>query len=114
MPSSPATHRYPLDSVKVDSSRGITIKRGESKVKLFVIRRGQQIYCYHNICPHMGVNLDWVENQFLDTSAQFIQCATHGALFQIEDGLCVAGPCQGQKLSPVKVNTAENYFEILL
>ncbi len=114
MPSSPTAHRYPLDCVDNNSSRGITIKRGETEIKLFVIRRGQQIFCYYNICPHMGVNLDWVPDQFLDSSAQLIQCATHGALFQIEDGQCIAGPCQGQKLSPVKVNRDEDYFEILL
>jgi nitrite reductase/ring-hydroxylating ferredoxin subunit len=27
-----------------------------------------------------------------------IQCATHGALFLIESGECVAGPCAGQSL----------------
>ncbi len=32
-------------------------------------------------------------------SASLIQCATHGALFLIESGECVAGPCAGQFLA---------------
>jgi len=30
-----------------------------------------------------------------------IQCSSHGALFTIEDGECVAGPCTGQSLIAV-------------
>ena len=31
----------------------------------------------------------------------FIQCATHGALFRLVDGLCVYGPCAGEYLTAV-------------
>lgn len=27
-------------------------------------------------------------------------CATHGAIFRVEDGVCLAGPCQGDQLEP--------------
>jgi len=30
-----------------------------------------------------------------------LQCATHGALFLIESGECVVGPCAGQFLQPL-------------
>jgi nitrite reductase/ring-hydroxylating ferredoxin subunit len=30
-----------------------------------------------------------------------IQCALHGALFRIEDGYCLYGPCQGASLHPL-------------
>jgi nitrite reductase/ring-hydroxylating ferredoxin subunit len=113
MSSSPS-YRFLIDSIDNNGSRGITLKNGDTDIKLIAVRKDKQVFCYHNICPHMGVNLDWVADQFLDTSAEFIQCATHGALFQIEDGLCIAGPCQGQKLSTIKVTTDDTYFEILL
>jgi len=51
------------------------------------------------VCPHRGVPLEWQPDQFLDPSASLIQCATHGALFLIESGECVAGPCAGQFLT---------------
>ena len=53
-----------------------------------------------NRCPHVGTPLDWAENEFLDREGRHIVCATHGALFRIDDGRCVAGPCQGDRLEP--------------
>ena len=80
-----------------DSSRGFEIEGR----KLFAVRRSGQVYVYLNRCPHRGVGLEWQPDQFLDPSNSLIQCATHGALFLIEDGECVAGPCAGQSLTPV-------------
>ena len=40
----------------------------------------------------------WRPDQSLDDSGSLLQCATHGALFLIESGECVAGPCAGQTL----------------
>ncbi|MDI2592013.1 Rieske (2Fe-2S) protein [Pseudomonas sp. 681] len=79
------------------SSRGFEID-GQ---KLFAVRRGAQVYVYLNRCPHRGVGLEWKPDQFLDPSNSLIQCATHGALFLIEDGECVAGPCAGQSLRAI-------------
>ncbi len=74
--------------------------------ELFVVRRGGNVYAYLNSCPHTGVSLDWLPDQFLDEQGSLIQCATHGALFEIDSGLCVAGPCAGECLTavPVAVN----------
>jgi nitrite reductase/ring-hydroxylating ferredoxin subunit len=80
-----------------DSSRGFELE-GE---KLFAVRRGGQVYVYFNRCPHRGVSLEWHPDQFLDTSQSLIQCATHGALFLIEDGECIAGPCEGRSLTNI-------------
>jgi nitrite reductase/ring-hydroxylating ferredoxin subunit len=70
---------------------------------IFLVRRGDVIAGYVNSCPHTGGPLDWVEHQFLDLERRHILCATHGALFRIEDGHCLAGPCLGKRLSPVAV-----------
>ncbi|WP_372760662.1 Rieske (2Fe-2S) protein, partial [Litorivivens sp.] len=42
-------------------------------------------------------------NQFLDRDDSLIQCATHGALFVVETGECVAGPCMGDCLEAVPI-----------
>ena len=60
-----------------------------------------------NSCPHTGGPLDWVEDQFLDLDRRHILCATHGALFRIEDGHCLAGPCKGKGLTAVAIVVAE-------
>ena len=80
------------------SSRGFEM----DGAKLFAVRRKGQVYVYINRCPHRGVGLEWQPDQFLDPSNSLIQCATHGALFMIEDGECVAGPCAGQHLTTVE------------
>lgn len=67
--------------------------------KLLAVRRDGRIFVYANRCPHRGIPLEWQTDRFLDASGSLIQCATHGALFLIESGACVAGPCAGKSLS---------------
>jgi nitrite reductase/ring-hydroxylating ferredoxin subunit len=71
---------------------------------LFAVRRGAQVRVYVNSCPHLKVGLDWVEDKFLSTDGSVIVCAMHGALFQIDDGLCTFGPCYGSRLEAVKID----------
>ncbi len=79
-------------------SRGFTLAEN----KLLAVRRDGRVYAYQNRCPHRGVPLEWQPDQFLDHSNSLIQCATHGALFLIESGECVAGPCAGQSLQALE------------
>lgn len=69
----------------------------------FVVRRGDTIRAYRNSCPHTGAPLEWMPDQFLNLDGTLIQCALHGALFQIHDGRCIAGPCAGQWLQPLRL-----------
>ncbi len=72
----------------------------------FVVKKFGQLHAYRNRCPHQLINLEWKENTFLDIDKSLIQCASHGALFTIKDGHCVAGPCLGQKLQalPLRIH----------
>lgn len=83
----------------IDEASSRSFELGDDK--LFAVKKDGQIYVYRNQCPHLGVELNWQEHQFLDMDAALIQCSTHGALFLIEDGECVAGPCQGKSLQPI-------------
>lgn len=84
-------------------SKGFQIKRSRRLVDLFVVHKDGQFHAYLNSCPHTGVNLEWLEDQFLDMDNAFIQCATHDALFDIESGLCLAGPCVDDHLKIVSL-----------
>ena len=68
---------------------------------IFAVNSQQRIYVFRNRCPHLGIELEWVQDQFLNDDASLIQCSTHGALFTIEDGRCVAGPCLGEHLQTI-------------
>ncbi len=67
----------------------------------FVVMKDGVPYAYRNACPHLGIELEWEPDKFLDFEGVLIQCATHGALFVIESGECVSGPCLGQALQAV-------------
>jgi nitrite reductase/ring-hydroxylating ferredoxin subunit len=71
--------------------------------KLFAIRKDNEVYAYWNNCPHLGIPLNWMPEKFLDLDGSLIQCSSHGALFQIDSGECIAGPCIGDHLKPVEV-----------
>lgn len=90
----PLCHLAALDD---PGSKGFVV-RGR---QLFAVRQGSQVFVYENRCPHRGIPLEWVADQFLDSSGKLIQCASHGALFLPESGECVAGPCSGASLTPV-------------
>ena len=79
--------------------------------RLFAIRQDNQLYAYWNICPHAGIPLNWSPDRFLDLDKALTQCSSHGAVFNIDTGLCIAGPCSGDNLQPVKlVCEDKNYF----
>ncbi|KWQ05024.1 Rieske [Acinetobacter harbinensis] len=71
---------------------------------IFITQRDGVFFAYQNICPHLKVELEFLENQFLDGDQEFIQCSTHGALFVVETGECISGPCLGQSLQKVDIN----------
>ena len=69
----------------------------------FVIHHAGSIRAYVNSCPHVGTNLDLWPNEFLTEDGSTIVCSTHGALFAPDSGLCIAGPCAGDHLTPLSV-----------
>ena len=87
----PVSH---IDDIEDESSKGLSI--GDDSY--FAVKKNAQIYLYRNKCPHLGIELNWQEDQFLNMDGALIQCSTHGALFLIEDGECVSGPCMGKRL----------------
>ena len=95
-------------------SRGFSVSNGKGYTDLFLVRVGDAVHAYKNSCPHTGGPLDWVPDQFLNIDGDLIQCATHDALFRIEDGVCVRGPCAGQSLTALDVSIREDAVWITL
>ncbi len=80
---------------------------------IFVVKKEGKVFAYHNNCPHLSVRLEYRDNDFLDSEKQFIICSNHGALFHIEDGYCVFGPCQGRSLKKLSLKIDEGYLYLL-
>ena len=86
------------------SSRGFSIRGAEAVCEdIFLVHKNGRVSAYLNSCPHTGGPLDWVPDKFLNLDGDLIQCATHEALFRIDDGVCIAGPCAGRSLTPLRV-----------
>jgi nitrite reductase/ring-hydroxylating ferredoxin subunit len=69
----------------------------------FVVRHRGAVRGFVNRCPHAGSELDWNPGEFFDDSGLYLICSTHGALFEPGSGRCVAGPCRGACLEPLRV-----------
>lgn len=76
---------------------------GQPSLNLAVCRHGEQVYAWHNVCPHQGRALNFAPNRFLFTPDGQLMCAAHGAVFEADTGLCVGGPCRGASLRGVAV-----------
>jgi len=90
-------------------ARGFTMGEGEWPLRGFVVRRGDTVRAYVNHCPHAGFPLNWQPDGFLAKHAPLILCVMHGALFEIDSGRCVSGPCVGSSLHPLPVQVERGY-----
>ncbi|HDZ10472.1 Rieske (2Fe-2S) protein [Pseudohongiella sp.] len=79
---------------------------------LFAVKKDGRVYVYYNYCPHLGTPLEWLEDQFMDPDGNFIQCATHGALFVVEDGQCISGPCRGKSLKTIPHESGNGFIMV--
>ncbi len=95
-----------LDDIEDGQAKGFTLGSGLEAREIFVVREDGQVFGYVNSCPHLGTPLNWDGDRFVSDDSGLILCATHGALFEIEDGDCVSGPCTGEALeaAPVTVD----------
>jgi nitrite reductase/ring-hydroxylating ferredoxin subunit len=89
-----------LDEIPSPGAKGFRFRQDEAMFAGVVVRRGEALFGYVDSCPHAGWPLAGFAGRFLTRENDLILCGGHGALFRIEDGFCVAGPCPGQALTP--------------
>lgn len=94
-----------LDLVDDGGARGFVIERAGARFHGFVVRIGARVIGYVDRCPHAGLPLARALDQYLTPDRAYLACSWHGAVFSLEEGLCVGGPCVGTRLVgwPVEV-----------
>ncbi len=98
-----------LDDIDAGNARGF--QAGGTRV--IVVRTGRDsVHAYLNRCPHLGVPLNWEDDRFMDSDGSLLRCATHGALFEPESGLCILGPCRGKHLWQLECTVRDGVIEI--
>ena len=80
------------------------VERGGERMRAFAIRFRGVVHAYVNECRHQSTELDWNPGEFFEADRLYLICATHGALYEPDTGLCFEGPCRGARLSNVAVS----------
>ncbi|MFV0386061.1 Rieske (2Fe-2S) protein [Paracoccus sp. (in: a-proteobacteria)] len=102
-----------LDQIADGHSRGFD-PLGEGRDTMFVVRHGDRVHAWRNACPHYDhARMAWKKDQFLNGDRTRIVCGAHGALFEIDSGICVLGPCPGQRLTPVPIALRDGQIFVL-
>lgn len=78
---------------------------GEARPFRIVVARTapDNYFGYVNSCPHEGLWLNIGGGDFFNKDGTKLRCGRHGALFKIETGLCLSGPCEEKALEPVAI-----------
>ncbi len=96
-----------LDELDDPGCREFQIGEGDWPFRGFVVRHGQDVFAYQNVCVHVGHPLNWSPDRFLTKDKTAIICASHGATYTIESGECFAGPGVGRSLQKVGVEVRD-------
>lgn len=104
-----------VDDLQEGMCKGYDL-RGLGRDDVFITRCKGRVYGYINSCPHWPqATLPWKKDAYLDSTKNWIMCYGHGALFTIDQGLCVEGPCMGEKLISVplrlRLGVIDIYFD---
>jgi len=71
--------------------------------RAFALRHEGRVVAYLNRCLHVPAEMDWQPGEFLDSSKQYILCATHGAAYEPQTGRCAGGPCGRGRLTVIDI-----------
>jgi len=91
-----------VDDVPDEGGHEVSFGDARQPLRLLLLRRGQQVWGYENVCPHFSLPLNFDPQTFV-TLDGLVMCAHHTAFFRFEDGHCVDGPCAGAGLTPVQL-----------
>ncbi len=95
------------DSIERSGAKAFSLSRvneaGEARPFSIVVARthAADYFGYVNACPHQGIWLNIGEGNFFTRDRAFLKCGRHGAVFEIDTGLCVDGPCKDKSLEPL-------------
>ncbi|HEY4127387.1 MAG TPA: Rieske 2Fe-2S domain-containing protein [Gammaproteobacteria bacterium] len=104
----PARHAVcRLDEIADPGARGFSFPGALIPDEWFLVRHGERLRAYRNLCPHAGRFLNWKEDAFLTKDRSLIMCAGHGALFDPANGHCVAGAALGHSLEGLEVEVQD-------
>ena len=100
------------DAVPEGAFREAQVERDGQPLWLVVTRHQGTPRAWLNVCPHAGRSLNFAPDRFAVDDRGRLVCAAHGAVFEPDQGVCVAGPCRGDRLRAVAVREVEGRIEL--
>lgn len=83
------------------TSKKFILQCAGQPLEAMLINYQGDLIAYVNRCRHIGISLDWVDNQFFTEDLRYLVCANHGATYEPRTGECIWGPCVGEALQTV-------------
>ena len=94
-----------------DGATGVQATIEGEPASLILLKSGDVVRAFHNVCPHAGRPLELAPGRFIVEDG-YLLCAAHGASFELQRGDCVAGPCRGDSLRAVPVRVTEGMVRL--
>ena len=107
----PGTRLCAVSDLADPGARGFRFRAGEALFAAFLVREGEEVRGWIDSCPHNGWPLAVMDDRYLTRAGDRILCAAHGAVFRLGDGVCTAGPCAGEALTPWPVTVRAGWVE---
>ncbi|WP_300543882.1 Rieske (2Fe-2S) protein [Maricaulis sp.] len=98
----PGTELARLDDLPDPGARAADWESGA----VLLVRRGDTVTAWANICPHAGMPLTLPDGRGLLHKGETLVCPAHGASFDATGGACTGGPAADNRLTPVAVEIA--------
>ena len=74
---------------------------GRQRLVVFLTHSGPRAYL--DVCPHQGRSLEFAPGEYLLDERNVLICPHHGASFELAQGVCLSGPCAGDRLTRVEL-----------
>lgn len=109
-PFAPAPGAYlcAVDEVPDGGGREVAFGDGRDAYRILLLRRGDEVWGYRNVCPHFSIPLNYEPQEFITMDARTVACSHHGSIFRFEDGSCLDGPCTGAGLEALPLRRVGN------
>ena len=101
---------------ELDSPRPVFVghdAEGHPREVLVLATKDGEARAYVNRCQHLPIPLDGGSREFLNGAGTHLMCGTHGALYRLDDGYCIEGPCEGTWLESVPLRIDEDGYVVL-
>lgn len=93
----------PLANLKQLSPAKTTVVNDDNGRSLIMIKYEEGVRCFINNCPHQDVPLNEAYKVDVNPFEKTLKCSVHDAWFNIDDGVCIEGPCWDEALEPVDI-----------